>query len=55
MTLVERDADEVVAARGGRVAVEHGHDQAERFGLREHDRRQFRAAPEAIAAVAASC
>ena len=52
--LGEGHADEIVAGGGGRVAVEHGHDQAQRFGLGEHDGRQLRASPEAIAAVAAA-
>ena len=46
--------DEVVDVGGGRLAVEHRHDQPQRLGLGEDDRRQPRPAPEPVSAVGAS-
>ena len=49
--LAERAADRVGRVAGVVVAVEHGHDQAERLGGAEHQRRQPQAAADPVAAV----
>ncbi len=49
--LAERAADGVGGIARVVVAVEHGHDQAERLGGGEHQRRKPETAAEAIAAV----
>jgi hypothetical protein len=49
--LDQRGTDEVVVVDGCRLAVEHGHDQSERFLFGEHDGRQPRAAAQPVSAV----
>ena len=47
-------ADEVVDICGCRLAVEHGHGQTKRLGLREDDRRQPHPAAEPVPAIRAA-
>jgi hypothetical protein len=52
MIFPKRGADGIVSVRGGMVAVEHSHDQAERLGGAEEQRRQPDASADPVAAVA---
>jgi len=49
--LAQGGADRVVGVRGRVAAVKHGHDQAERLGGAEHQRRQPDAPPDPVTAI----
>jgi len=50
--LAQGGTDRIVGIRGSMAAIEHGHDQAQRFGGTEHQRRQPEAPADSVAAVA---